>query len=200
MKNRIKERLWLCAALAALLLAAGCGAQESGGSHLESDDAAPAQTVSVGQGDAAIALSLPAGWEYRAEEEPSAEGLGYDCALVFWPEDTPACAVTVFARQEAIGLCGTGLTIEPRAWESGLEATAYSERLGGEEGDHFWYLLIYNDTPSAAPRSTAAQRRCGRNTAQRSRRSWAQPASAAGRNCESAPAGKGNIPFRRVFL
>ena len=40
MKNRIKERLWLCAALAALLLAAGCGAQESGGSHLESDDAA----------------------------------------------------------------------------------------------------------------------------------------------------------------
>ncbi len=147
MKNRIKERLWLCAALAALLLAAGCGAQESGGSHLENDDAAPAQTVSVGQGDAAIALSLPAGWEYRAEEEPSAEGLGYDCALVFWPEDAPACAVTVFARQEAIGLCGTGLTIEPRAWESGLEATAYSERLGGEEGDHFWYLLIYNDTP-----------------------------------------------------
>ena len=62
MKNRIKERLWLCAALAALLLAAGCGAQESGGSHLESDDAALAQTVSVGQGDAAIALSLPAGW------------------------------------------------------------------------------------------------------------------------------------------
>ena len=66
---------------------------------------------------------------------------------MFWPEDAPECTVTVFARQEAIGLCGTGLTIEPRAWESGLEATAYSERLGGEEGDQFWYLLIYSDTP-----------------------------------------------------
>lgn len=131
-----------CLAAAVLLSLAGCGGWTEPPSSGAAGGNRPRGTVVEASHDyAAVSLTIPDGWAYETEEG----GAEHPCSIRFWPEEAPECSVTLAAYAEAVGLCGTGVTIEKHTWESGVQATSYSEAFSGE--DTCWYFLIYQDTP-----------------------------------------------------
>ena len=137
----LKRKAAACLAAALLLSLMGCGQTVPPSSGDAGEDRPQGTRVEASHEYAAISLTVPEGWAYETEEG----GADHPCAIRFWPEDAPECSVTLAAYEEAVGLCGTGVTIEERNWDSGQQATAYSETFSGE--DTCWYFLVYQDTP-----------------------------------------------------
>lgn len=138
----LKRKAAACLAAVLLLSLMGCGQAAPPPSSGDAGEDHPQGTrVAASHEYAAISLTVPEGWAYETEEG----GADPPCAIRFWPEDAPECSVTLAAYEEAVGLCGTGVTIEERNWDSGQQATAYSETFSGE--DTCWYFLVYQDTP-----------------------------------------------------
>ncbi len=102
------------------------------------------------EGFCSMSLALPEGWAYRydpAEPEPSGTGEpgeeetpAFRYGIRFWAEDFPEDTFGLYYYPDRIGMCGTGVTIEPVAFANGLTGTSYTEQIS----DGLWRTVIYD--------------------------------------------------------
>ncbi len=102
------------------------------------------------EGFCSMSLALPEGWAYRdepAESEPSDAGEpdeektpAFRYGIRFWAEDFPEDTFGLYYYPDRIGMCGTGVTIEPVAFANGLTGTSYTEQISGG----LWRTVIYD--------------------------------------------------------
>lgn len=90
---------------------------------------------------ARIRLAVPDGWQAEEWEfDLEHEAAGY-CALALWPEDAPEFRIRL-GCYGALGICGTGVTIEELTLPGGEGAVLYTEG-----GDTVWATLCWQDVP-----------------------------------------------------
>lgn len=90
-----------------------------------------------------MSISLPKKWDFFIHKQREAtkqkEGSS-DFGIDFWPEERPELKLYLYYQWETIGLCGTGVTIEPITLNKKLSATAYYEEIE----DNFWYMIVFD--------------------------------------------------------
>ena len=114
------------------------------------------------EGFCSMSLALPEGWAYRdepAEPEPSGTGESeeeetpaFRYGIRFWAEDFPEDTFGLYYYPDRIGMCGTGVTIEPVTFANGLTGTSYTEQIS----DGLWRTVIY-DCPDGFAGSVALE-------------------------------------------
>lgn len=102
------------------------------------------ERISYTHGNFRMSLALPEGWEYAcdpAETESSGAGAApFRYGIRFWAGDFPEDTFGLFFHPDRIGMCGTGVTIEPVAFKNGLTGTSYTEQISAG----LWRSIIYD--------------------------------------------------------
>lgn len=112
--------------------------------------AVPDRIAYIYEGFCSMSLALPEGWNYRydpAAAEPSDAGEpeeeetpAFRYGIRFWAEDFPEDTFGLYYYPDRIGMCGTGVTIEPVAFANGLTGTSYTEQIS----NGLWRTVIYD--------------------------------------------------------
>lgn len=99
-----------------------------------------AETVEYSHEDIYLSLTIPDGWDYKvktAEEMEKYDGLTI-CTVEFWPKAYPETVFTL-SYETFFGICGTGVTQEEFAWESGISGWRYTEEIE----DTLWLTMTF---------------------------------------------------------
>lgn len=126
------------------------------------ETAAPDRISYIYEDFCSMSLALPEGWAYRydpvttepsdAGESEEEETPAFRYGIRFWAEDFPEDKFGLYYYPGRIGMCGTGVTIEPVAFANGLTGTSYTEQIS----DGLWRTVIY-DCPDGFAGSVALE-------------------------------------------
>lgn len=154
----MKKRVLLLS-LCCIVLLAGCGSSDSKENIEETPAPAPTEStvlqtepeqemievrepVEYSYEDIYLSIDLLPDWEYEietAEEMEKVDGSSL-CAVEFWHKDYPDTVFT-FSYETWFGICGTGVTIEEFAWDSGISGYRYTEEIE----DTLWLTMTFRN-------------------------------------------------------
>ena len=101
------------------------------------------KTAVYSQDDLFLSIDIPEGWDskIRTKEELDKEDGLMLCEIDFWPKNYPE-TVFRFGYMSSFGMCGTGVTIEEYALESGIYGHRYTEEIE----DRLWLTVTLRNS------------------------------------------------------